>query len=81
MILTTLTFYVRSRIGYRTFHFIHYLTYAVFVMSLLHSWFSGTDTPALEIIYLASGLLVIFLTLFRILIALGDRLVSSTEPT
>lgn len=79
MILTTLTFYVRNRIGYRTFHLIHYLTYGLFVMSLLHSWFSGTDTPALEIVYLVTGLLVIFLTLFRIMTALTDRLISGPE--
>lgn len=79
MILTTLTFYIRNRIGYRTFHIIHYLTYAVFVMSLVHSWFSGTDTPALEIMYLASGLLVFFLTIVRILIGLGDRHVAGSQ--
>ncbi|MEZ4519333.1 MAG: ferric reductase-like transmembrane domain-containing protein [Chloroflexota bacterium] len=41
MLLTTLTFYVRNRTGYRTFHVIHYLTYAVFGLSLLHSWFAA----------------------------------------
>ncbi|MCA9936180.1 MAG: ferric reductase-like transmembrane domain-containing protein [Ardenticatenaceae bacterium] len=73
MILTTLTFYVRSRISYRAFHVIHYLTYAAFVMSLLHSWFAGTDTPALEMTYLVTGLLVLFLTVYRILEALSSR--------
>lgn len=72
-ILTTLTFYMRGRIGYKTFHFIHYLTYGAFVLALLHSWFAGTDTPALEITYLATGFLVIFLTLYRILAALSGR--------
>jgi sulfoxide reductase heme-binding subunit YedZ len=79
MILTTLTFYIRGRIGYRTFHAIHYLTYAAFVLSLLHSWFAGTDTPALEIVYLSTGLLVFFLTVFRVLAALGGRQ-HSTAP-
>ncbi len=73
MILTTLTFYIRGRTGYKTFHAIHYLTYAAFVMSLLHSWFAGTDTPALEIMYLSTGLLVFFLTVFRVLAALGRQ--------
>lgn len=73
MILTTLTFYIRSRIGYGAFHAIHYLTYAGFVLSLLHSWFAGTDTAALEIVYLATGLIVFFLTVYRVLAALGER--------
>ncbi len=73
MILTTLTFYMRNRIGYRSFHAIHFLTYAAFVLALLHSWFAGTDTPAMEVIYLSTGLLVFFLTAYRVLAALGAR--------
>ena len=73
MLLTTLTFYVRGRIGYRSFHLIHYLSYAAFVLALLHSWFAGTDTPALETTYLVTGFLVIFLTFYRIVAAIGSR--------
>ncbi|MCA9954347.1 MAG: ferric reductase-like transmembrane domain-containing protein [Anaerolineales bacterium] len=68
-ILTTLTFYIRSRIGYKTFHLLHYLTYGAFVLSLLHSWFAGTDTAVLQITYLVTGLLVFFLTVYRVLMA------------
>jgi len=73
MILTTLTFYIRSRISYKAFHAVHYLTYAAFVMGLLHSWFAGTDTLALEMVYLATGLIVFFLTAYRVLAAWGSR--------
>ncbi len=79
MILTTLTFYIRGRIGYKTFHVIHYLTYAAFVMSLLHSWFAGTDTVALEMMYLVTGLLVFFLTVFRVLAALENRHITAPQ--
>ncbi|MCB8965784.1 MAG: ferric reductase-like transmembrane domain-containing protein [Chloroflexota bacterium] len=79
MILTTLTFYVRSRIKYKTFHAIHYLTYAAFVMALLHSWFAGTDSVALETLYLVTGLLVFFLTAYRVLSAFGSRQVASPQ--
>jgi len=79
MILTTLTFYIRGRIGYKTFHAIHYLTYGAFALSLLHSWFAGTDTPALATMYLSTGLLVFFLTVYRLLAALGGRRVSATQ--
>jgi len=72
-ILTTLTFYIRGRIGYRTFHLLHYLTYGAFVLSLLHSWFAGTDTAALQAMYLGTGLLVFFLTVYRVLAAVNGR--------
>jgi len=72
MIITTLTFYIRHRIGYGRFHVIHYLTYASFIMGLLHGWFAGTDTPALEVLCLATGLIVFFLTAFRILNVMGS---------
>ncbi|MCA9972669.1 MAG: ferric reductase-like transmembrane domain-containing protein, partial [Anaerolineales bacterium] len=81
MILTTLTFYVRRRISYKAFHAVHYLTYAAFVMALLHSWFAGTDTPALEIVYLASGLVVFFLTVYRLLAALNGRKAPAARQT
>ncbi|MCA9972921.1 MAG: ferric reductase-like transmembrane domain-containing protein [Anaerolineales bacterium] len=71
LLLTTLTFYVRGRIGYRAFHAVHYLTYPAFGMALLHSWFAGTDTPALEMVYLVTGVTVLFLTLYRVLAAVG----------
>ncbi len=80
MVITTLTFYIRSRITYKTFHAIHYLAYIGFVTALLHSWFAGTDTQALEIVYLVTGLLVFFLTAYRVLTALGGSKGTSPEP-
>jgi sulfoxide reductase heme-binding subunit YedZ len=73
IVLTTLTFYIRGRIGYRAFHAIHYLTYCAFALALLHSWFAGIDTPALATMYLSTGLLVFFLTVYRLLVALDER--------
>lgn len=81
MLLTTITFYMRSRIGYRSFHAIHYLTYAAFVLALLHSWFAGTDTTALEIVYLSSALLVFFLTVYRLLVGLSERQITSLQQS
>ena len=73
MLLTTVTFYMRGRIGYRAFHLIHLLSYAAFLLALLHSWFAGTDTPALAVTYLVTGILVVFLTIYRLVAALGLR--------
>ena len=67
MILTTVTFYLIERIGYTAFHRIHALAYLAFVGSLLHSIVAGTDTPAMAPVYLATGLMVLFVTTYRIL--------------
>lgn len=69
MALASLTFYLSKQIGYATFRKIHYLTYGVFGMALLHSWMAGSDTLALQWVYLGSALLVLFLTFYRILSA------------
>ena len=67
MILTTATFYLVERIGYRAFRRIHVLTYIAFVGSLLHSIVAGTDTSAMAPVYLATGLVVVFFTAYRLL--------------
>ena len=67
MVLTSATFYIIKRIGMRTFRLIHYLTYVGFVLSLLHSLMAGTDESALMGVYVGSGLLVLFLTIYRML--------------
>lgn len=69
MLLTSLTFYISKQIGYATFRKIHYLTYALFGLALAHGWMSGTDGQALQLIYVGSGLLVFFLTVYRVLSA------------
>jgi predicted ferric reductase len=43
-VLVTATFYIRKQIGQRTFRLIHYGSFVVFALSLLHSVFAGSDT-------------------------------------
>jgi predicted ferric reductase len=65
-LLVTATFYMRKWIGQRAFRVIHYLSFAGFFGVLIHSWFSGTDTglEATRIMYLSTGLSVIFMTVY-----------------
>src|SRR5437868_651190 len=44
LLLVTFTFYIRRQIGNRLWHGIHYLSYLVFAMILLHGLLSGTDS-------------------------------------
>lgn len=68
MALVAFTFYVRQRIGARTWRSIHYLSFAVFALSLVHGLASGTDSGTLWAIwiYLSTGASVLALTIYRI---------------
>jgi hypothetical protein len=41
------SFYLRSRIGYKTWHTLHYASFAVFVMATAHGLFAGSDSSAI----------------------------------
>jgi predicted ferric reductase len=69
--LVTLSFYVRRWIGARTWRLLHFLSFAVFVLALAHGLFSGTDSSAPWVVwmYLGSGLSVLGLTVYRVLVS------------
>jgi hypothetical protein len=61
------TVWVRSRIGYRTWHVLHGLSYPIFAATLLHSIGTGTDTKTLwaTALYGSSVVLVVGATIWR----------------
>jgi methionine sulfoxide reductase heme-binding subunit len=69
-LLVSITFYIRQRIGYRTFHVIHLASFAAYILALVHGWMSGTDSTLgmTQAMYAVSALAVIFLLVYRILI-------------
>jgi predicted ferric reductase len=74
VLLVTITFYLRNRIGTRAFRAIHVLSLVGYIGVTLHGYFSGTDTalPSMKILYQGSGLVVLFLTVYW-LVLLGLR--------
>jgi predicted ferric reductase len=66
--LVSFTFYVRNRIGQRAWRLIHYGSYAMFVLVLTHSIFSGSDTGAAwsGLIYWFAALSLAVLTVHRV---------------
>ncbi len=82
-ILVTVTFYMRRMIGQRTFRLIHYLSFAGFFGVLIHSWFSGTDTGlvATRIMYLVTGLSVIFMTVYWLVLMRLNKASTPSKPT
>ncbi len=64
--LVTVTFYLRSRIGQKTFRTIHLLSFLSYIAVTLHSVYSGTDTVlwSSKLIYVGTGLVVLLLTIY-----------------
>jgi predicted ferric reductase len=65
----TLSFYVRKRIGPKTWRSLHYLTFLAYALVVVHSLTSGTDASelAVQAMYLGTGATVVFLIYYRLL--------------
>jgi predicted ferric reductase len=73
-ILVSFTFYIRKQITQRGWRLIHFASFASFAAVLAHGTLSGTDTGTAwaSAIYWLAGGSVFFLTLFRVLVRVGD---------
>jgi len=80
-IVVSAAFYLKKRIGYRTWRTIHGLSYVMFVAVTIHSVLLGTDsgTSVMRVAYLLAGGSVLFLTLYRIL-TVGAARKKADEP-
>jgi predicted ferric reductase len=81
MALVTFSFYVRRWIGARAWRTIHYLSFVVFVLALVHGVFSGTDSslPWAFWMYVGTGASVLGMTIYRIVARRGST-VSPAHP-
>ncbi|MEJ2710607.1 MAG: ferric reductase-like transmembrane domain-containing protein [Anaerolineales bacterium] len=75
-LLVTVTFYLRSRIGAKTFRTIHVLSLVAFLGAAVHGFFSGTDSPLLatQVLYAGTFLSVVFLTSYWLIYMVQKRL-------
>ena len=65
-----LSFYARRWMGARLWRVVHYLSFGVFVLALIHGIVSGTDTSSVGVTamyWIAAGS-VVFMTLHRVLV-------------
>lgn len=71
LVLVTVSFYVRRRIGQAQWRMLHYLGFGVFAGALFHGVAAGTDSshPVVWGTYLATGAAVVALTTLRIVTA------------
>jgi predicted ferric reductase len=75
IVLVTVTFYLRSRISMSTFRSIHVLSLLGYLGITLHGLYAGTDAPLLsmQLIYRGTGLTVIFLTVYWLVLKYYQR--------
>jgi predicted ferric reductase len=65
-LLVTVTFYMRSKIGVKTFRSIHVVSLLGYLGVTLHGIYAGTDSPliAMQFLYKGTALTVVFLTAY-----------------
>jgi predicted ferric reductase len=68
-VVIAFSFYARSRIGTRSWRLIHFISFAAFLLAMVHGIASGTDAITFwsQVIYWTSGASLLFLFIFRIL--------------
>lgn len=66
ILLVTITFYLRSKIGVKTFKSIHLLSLVSYVGVTLHGIYAGTDAPlgAMKLMYMFTGLSITYLLVY-----------------
>ena len=76
----TFSFYARAKIKPRIWRALHFSAFAAFALATVHGIMAGSDSGVawVQLMYLASGALVLFLTLMRIL---GGRHVRSRRSS
>lgn len=80
--IVSFTFYIRKRIGSQAWRYIHYGSYGLFALVMLHSIFSGTDTGASwsGLIYWFAGASLVVLTVYRVLVMRSAKAASTESP-
>ncbi len=66
VLLVTVTFYLRGRIGMKAFRAIHVFSLVAYLGTTIHGLLSGTDSslPAVQIMYAGTFLSVVFMTAY-----------------
>jgi len=66
--LVSFSFYVRARIGRKTWRRLHFASFAVYGLVTVHGVLAGSDTSLLWPLYFSSLTSILCLTLYRIFI-------------
>jgi predicted ferric reductase len=69
VVLVTVSFWVRRWIGQKSWRVLHYLSFIAYGLVIAHAYLAGTDSKTLYWGYVASVIVVLFLTMLRIITA------------
>jgi len=80
MLIVTLSFYVRSHIGQKTWRSLHYVSFITYLIALLHGITAGSDAslPWAQQYYWISGGTLLFLLCYRIIANISTKLALSS---
>jgi methionine sulfoxide reductase heme-binding subunit len=75
MVLVSVTFYMRSRIGAKAFRTIHLFSFLAYIGVTLHGFFSGTDTPLVSVMamYVITFGITVLLTLYWLGVLIANQ--------
>ena len=78
MLIVVISFSLRGQIGQKRWRALHYLSFLVYGLATVHGLTAGTDSSKLsmQLMYLGSGLLIFFLSTYRML----TRGMSASRP-
>jgi len=76
MLLVSLSYYLRKRIGNKSWRLIHYINFLIYPASLFHGLMAGSDTSlqGVQLFYWSTGAILVFLVILRIVNAVSDWL-------
>jgi predicted ferric reductase len=80
-VILVISFYIRPIIGQKSWRFLHYASFGLYLMGIFHGLFSGTDTSAgwAQNYYWISAGSLIFLLMYRLLAIVVDGLFPQTK--
>jgi predicted ferric reductase len=73
--IVALSFYIRRRLGQKTWRLIHYAGYIGYILAMVHGVTSGTDISSgwAQQFYWVTGSIILFLFFYRMLMSLGGQ--------
>jgi predicted ferric reductase len=83
ILLVTVTFYLRTRIGMSTFRAIHIFSLLGYLGITLHGLYAGTDSPliSMQLLYQGTSLVVVFLTVYWLVLKYQQNQESKRKTT
>jgi len=81
MFITAISFNFRKQIGQKRWRQLHYLSFIAYLGATIHGAMAGTDNgnPGMQALYWGSGLLVLFLTNYRLLAGKNERAIGQSS--